>query len=113
MFESEDVIFSYTSEQAVEDGVLVHPYPKRWPWLLITASVHGAIEDAIKDTQRTYEQALVPFLQDCIMLVQGDMERDPNKMKWYDVLDGNVTGRNVRIGLNDMGGFTVMFPEDD
>ena len=37
---NDDIIFSYTSEQAIEDGVLVHPYPKRWPNLLITQKIH-------------------------------------------------------------------------
>ena len=41
----DNIIFSYTADQAIEDGMLVHPYPKRWPNLLITAGIHEKCRD--------------------------------------------------------------------
>lgn len=98
---NEDIIFSYTADQAIEDGVLVHPYPQRWPWLLITNSVHA---DCKADKDRTYDQALVPLLMDCIMAVKG-------KKNFPITLKHTVAG-TVWIMPNEKGGMTVMKPED-
>jgi hypothetical protein len=100
-------IFSYTCEQAVEDGVLVHPYPQRWPWLLITSKIH---EICSRDNGRTYDQALVPLLNDCIMAIKG---KSPSALldEMPLVLHNTVAG-TVWIMPNDRGGMTVMNPED-
>ena len=58
------VISVYTIEQAIEDGYLHHPYPERWPWLLISENVARACES---DDNRSFDQACVPLLIDCIM----------------------------------------------
>jgi hypothetical protein len=102
----------YGAEQAIEDGVLVHPYPDRWPWLLLTIGVHAAIEEAIKGTERTYDQAAVPLCQDAIMIAQAGQKKDPNEYLWTKGLEGNVTGQTVWIGMNEKGGITLMFPEE-
>ena len=51
----DNIIFSYTADQAIEDGMLVHPYPKRWPNLLITAGIHEKCRDT--SDGRTYDHA--------------------------------------------------------
>jgi len=103
-------IFVYTAKQAVDDGVLVHPYPERWPWLLVTREVFTAIEE--KEDGRTLNQKLVPFLQDAIMIVQAGKKKDPSEYLWTKGMEGNVTGQTVWLQLNDAGGFTVMFPHE-
>ena len=98
------IIHSYTSEDAINDGVLIHPFPKRWPWLLITATVH---EKCVGDNDgRTYEQKLVPLLMDCILAVQGRKGKEPPI-----VLEHTVAG-TVWVMPNEMGGMTVMTPRD-
>lgn len=99
---SDEPIFSYTAEQAIEDGVLYHPYPTRWPWLLVTQSVHT---DCNGQTGRTYDQCLTPLLMDCIMAVQGGSRDFPV------VLEGTVAG-TIWVMPNEKGGLTVMKPED-
>lgn len=94
-------IFSYTCEQAVEDGVLYHPYPNRWPWLLVTQRIHTICKN---DEGRTYDQALVPLLMDAIMAVKG-------KKNFPVVLEGTVAG-TVWIMPNEKGGMTLTNPED-
>jgi len=103
MMEDFNIIHSYTSEQAMEDGVLVHPYPKRWPNLLITQSVHA---DCMNQKGRTYDQCLAPLLQDCILAVRANRKKEPPI-----VLDHTVAG-TVWIMPNELGGMTVMKPED-
>ena len=98
-------ICTYTDEQAIEDGVLVHPYPERWPWLLITASVHAEIEEHVSD-QRNYTQCLVPLLMDCIMLAQSQTNTRPPL-----ALEHTIVG-TVWICPNGKGGMTVMKPSD-
>lgn len=96
----------YTCEQAVEDGVLIYPYPKRWTWLLITPNIHAACD---KDKHgRTYDQCLVPLLMDCIMEAQNPRNK---KKKPPLVLEGTIAGK-VWICPNEMGGMTVMTPEE-
>lgn len=99
-----DDIFSYGADQAIEDGVLVHPYPKRWPNLLITAGVHAKCNDT--SDGRTYDQRLVPLLMDCIMAVQSRGKKGSTI-----VLEHTVAG-TVWIMPNELGGMTVMNPED-
>jgi len=98
------IIYSYGSKQAIEDGVLVHPYPTRWPNLLITASIHSACQN---QEGRTYDQCLVPLLADCILAVRATRFGEPPI-----VLQHTVAG-TVWIMPNDLGGMTVMKPEDN
>jgi len=96
-------IFSYTCEQAVEDGVLYHPYPNRWPWLLITQRIHTICKN---DTGRTYDQTLVPLLMDCIMAVQSKKNPD------FPIVLKHTVADEVWIMPNEKGGMTVTNPED-
>ena len=104
-----EVISTYTEDQAIEDGVLVYPFPNRWPWLLITNSVHA---DCVAKSKkgRTYDQALIPLLMDCIMETQSQMKRDPQCD--LVVLENTVAG-TVWIRPNSKGGMTVMKPSDN
>jgi hypothetical protein len=101
-----DVIYEYTEDQAIEDGVLVHPYPELWPWLLITPNVHAACTGK---PGRTYDQCLKPLLMDCISAAQ-DAHRSQRQRPPL-VLEGTVAG-TVWIMPNDKGGMTVMWPEE-
>ena len=98
-----NVVYAYTTQQAIEDGVLFEPYPQRWPSLLITSAVH-----AICSTQdnRSFDESLVPLLMDCIMKVQSTKKRN-----WPMVLEHTVVGTSW-IMPNDIGGITVMLPSD-
>ena len=102
IWDDEDLIFSYTIEQAIEDGVLCHPYPKQWPWLLVTQNVHLACKN---QEGRTYDQCLIPLLNDCIMQVRSN----PREQMW--TLEGTVAGV-VWVVLNEKGGMTVMTPDE-
>jgi len=102
-------IYSYTSRQAIEDGVLFEPFPDKFPGALFTAGVHAAIERAIQGSQRTYAQAAIPLLMDAAMVCRAA----PSEDLWTDGLHGNVTGSDVWIGRNDLGSFTIMFPEEN
>jgi hypothetical protein len=98
-----ETISRYTEEQAIEDGQLGHPYPERWPWLLITPGIHAACE---AQDGRTYEQCLVPLLGDCILAAQSTRQSAPPV-----VLEHTVAG-TVWIMPNDKGGMTVMLPSE-
>ena len=101
-----DVISRYTEKQAIADGVLYHPYPGHWPGLLITVGVHTACTDL--PNGRTYDQALVPLLRDCIMAAQAAQKTGA---KPPIVLEHTVAG-TVWIMPNDKGGMTVMHPSE-
>ena len=99
-------IYEYTADQAIDDGVLVHPYPQRWPWLLITCNVHVACTKG--DHGRTYDQCLVPLLMDCIMAAQTAKKTGQTPPI---ELEGTIAG-TVWIMPNERGGMTVMWPEE-
>lgn len=98
-----DIISAYTAEQAIEDGCLIHPYPERWPWLLITPNVHAACKE---DENRTFDQKLVPLLMDCIMAAQK-----PNVGQPPPILE-NTVADTVWVMPNEKGGMTVMTPDE-
>lgn len=106
MFDDFEIVHVYTEDQAIEDGVLVHPYPDRWPWLLITQGVHAICNDSSRD-KRTYEQKLAPLLVDCILAVKGRTKADAPI-----VLNDTVCG-TVWIMPNGKGGMTVLLPHEN
>lgn len=61
VLDANDIIHTYTAQDAVADGALHHPYPERWPWLLISQNVHAACS---ADRNRAYDHALGPLLED-------------------------------------------------
>ena len=100
-------IYSYTDQQAIDDGVLVYPFPDKFPGVLLTSAVHHAIDAS--DDGRDYAQKAIPLLMDAVMIVNnGDRE----ERLFTKGLEGNVTGQDLWIGRNGMAGFTIMFPSD-
>ena len=109
MFTENDIISTYTTDQAIEDGQLVHAYPERFPFLLVTPAVHAACEDAVEKGSRTYDQCMIPLMQDCVMEVRKCMSRDRNvdMCKLRHTIAGDVW-----ILPNDKGGMTIMTPSE-
>lgn len=99
-----DVIFRYTLDQAIADGVLEHPYPKRFPYLLITDTVSGMIDQVCEADNRQREHVLLPLMHDCVMQFRAK----PDSLV---VLEHTAVGK-VWISPNDRGGLTIMKPED-
>lgn len=100
------MIFQYTEEDAVNDGTLIHPYPDRWPWLLVSLGVHVACKE---QRGRTYDQCLVPLLHDVILAVRARMEKKSDDT--FIELEGTVAGK-VWVMPNGKGGLTVMTPSE-
>lgn len=98
----DEIISRYTIEQALEDGVLIQPYPTRWPWLCITPAIQYACSN---DNNRSYDQCLVPLLIDCIRQAQSNQD----ERHWE--LEGTIAG-HIWIVANEKGGLTVMTPEE-
>ena len=99
-------INKYTSEQAIEDGALAYPMPEKFPNLLLSASVHA---DCESQEGRTYEQCVVPLVMDVAMQMNALAEK--GKPDFPVVLENTVAG-TVWAMPNDMGGITLMKPED-
>lgn len=110
LFDDAEVISQYTCEDAVNDGVLFHPYPDRRPWLLISTNVNAACQPTESDN-RTFDQKCIPLLNDCILAAQSP---DANKKLQRDghlTLEHTVAD-TVWIVPNDKGGMTVLQPEE-
>ena len=105
-------------EQLVADGQFAHPYPDRWPWLVLSQNVNAACqEDKSSDDKRTFDQKAVPLCMDAIMAMQADQKKPMQQRKvkdWGDflTLEGTVAG-TVRICMNDKGGMTIYTPEEE
>ena len=109
----DNVIFSYSTDQAIEDGVLVHPFPDKFRYLLLSAAVFADIEQKIEDTERTLAQAIIPLMDDAIMLMRAARQKDPDEYMVTEGLEGNITGKTLWVAMNEVGGLTIMYPEDN
>jgi len=129
MFEGFEVISAYTTQDAIDDGVLMDVTKLvgftgegcgQW------CVTQGIVEAAnAKDDGRTLEQKIVPLVRDAAMIIndkirqlQQDgpltMERlqDETGGLITEGLEGNVTGETVWMGLNETRGWTLMFPSE-
>ncbi len=109
LFTNADLISVYSTDQAIEDGVLHHPYPSEWPWLLVTDAVWKSAQNVSLNRRVDFRDVLRPFLGDCILAVQYAMRQTPD----VDLVkvQGTCVG-TVWVRPNDKKGMTVMFPED-
>lgn len=113
----DEPISSYSASEALEDGLFVEASPETHPGALFTRSVYDRIieregwtweDDELSCTPLEYRQRVVPLLMDAAMIIQGR----PDDHLWTEGLEGNLTGSTLGIARNDLGGFTIMFPED-
>ncbi len=104
-------IYTYTTDQAIDDGVLVHAYPDKYPYFLITATVHGMVEEVCRLDGREYDQVLVPLMMDAVMLARQEMDKLPGRQRSLLKLEHTAVGE-VWVQPNDKGGLTIMKPED-
>ena len=105
------VVFSYTARDAINDGVLFEPYPKRWKNLLVTSSIHHDCARENVDDKRSYDQRLIPLIIDCIGKCNVNAIKNDGKLDAPVVLNGTYCG-TVWVMENGLGGLTVMKPED-
>ena len=109
---SGEAIYSYTEEQAIDDGILVQPIPDKDPRLLLTAALYERLEEVAIERGVEVHQVTVPLIMDASLIVQAGQKKDPNEYLWTKGLEGNASGQEVWVAKNGMGGFTVMFPSD-
>ncbi|MGB2985559.1 MAG: hypothetical protein WBE26_06720 [Phycisphaerae bacterium] len=108
------MVFRYTAEQAIKDGVVVPASPDTHPNWLFTRAVFEAITKLPELKGEpvyglTYRQRVVPLLQDVAMIAS---KHAGDHIYAGDELYGNLTGRTLWFAMNDLGGITIMFPED-
>ena len=108
LFNADEIISRYGCEQAVHDGVLFHPYPDRWPWLLVSTNVHFACQPNGND-KRTYDQKLLPLHMDVVILTNDPEQLHKLNRREQLRLEGTVAD-TVIIGANDKGGLTICQP---
>lgn len=104
-------IFVYTEEQAIEDGVLVHPYPERWKNLLVTNSIHQDCAREDEKDQRSYDQKLTPLINDCLIAVDKAIKKAHGKAEFPVVIEHTISD-TVWVMPNGLGGLTILKPED-
>jgi hypothetical protein len=103
-FENFDLVSSYPQSQAVEDGVLVEIFRKRWPELtrgkpiLATAHLYGEISLA----------GLMEIWNEIVQWRQYDL---PALSEEDQLFHTGMNGKTVWV-IEDASGFTLMYPED-
>lgn len=105
-------IYAYTTEQAIEDGVLVHFDVNRWPWLLMTASVWADVVAAAVFDEVAIEARAVPLMIDCVGVAQENDESLRTLNAGEPLVLKHTLAGDVWVMLNDKGGLTIMKPED-
>lgn len=102
--EHPDIIFQYTTQDAIDDGVIIHPYPDVMPSLYITPTIKVMVEEVCKSDNREFDHVLIPLLMDVTM----QFAAKPDSLV---ILEHTAVG-TVWIQPNDLSGLTVMKPED-
>jgi len=100
-----NVIFAYTDAEAVADGVLV-----RWNGPARVNRITRAVFDHF--TEAMGESPLTSPVTDVGRLakaVEALVKETPNKDGWRT---GTADGRELWLVPNEVGGLTLMFPED-
>ena len=100
----DNVVYSYTSDQAVEDGLLVRAFEHRWPELsggrpiLVTAAIAEAFSEA----------AWIEIWNEYVVWRRDVMDTLPLEEQWFVT---RMNNRKVWV-VDDGAVFTIMFPED-
>jgi hypothetical protein len=122
--QNEDLIYSYSTEQAIADGVLYHFAAIRpGLWCLTAAALQLAEQKLASDgSGRTLEQALHGLFSDALAFIRqnkaavleqaaaGGLPLFTSEFAAH--MAGNLTGADLWIGGNETGGFTIMLPSD-
>ena len=88
-----------TEEQAIDDGVLHHLWPAKWPWLLVTNTLFE-----LKPT------VLIPLVMDAIRATERQAKLNPR----CDFVEIEQTAiGTVWVRPNSKGGMTIMKPEEN
>jgi hypothetical protein len=101
----ENVIFAYTDEMAVADGVLV-PFSGSGRVNRITQAVYLEFTDLIGQTPLTGKITDVTRLRAAI---DAALAVVPDRDGWRTL---TFSGKRLWLVPNEVGGFTLMFPED-
>ena len=120
IFADAPIISSYSTDEAIADGVLIHFVsiaPGKW---CVTQGVYAEVEKNA-GPGRTPEQALHNLMSDVLAFIKANRDEVVKQAqdgiplfcddfaKW---MEGNVTGKKLWLGGNETGGFTVIFPEE-
>lgn len=108
----DEVIYSYTEEQAIEDGVLVQPLPDKDPRILMTTALYERLKEVAIKRDVEVHQVTAPLILDAALIVSIGQRKDPNEYLWTEGLEGNASGQDVWIQRNGKGSITLMFPSD-
>ena len=99
-----NVISSYTLEQAIEDGVLVYIFQKRWKTLsrgkpiVATARIFEAISQA----------GLIEIWNEYVFWRKNKMASLPEEEQMFTT---EMDGKTVWV-IEDGAAFTLLYPED-
>ncbi len=105
MNQDHNVIFEYTDEQAVADGVLV-AFRGEGGVNRVTRAVFDHFVESMGSSPVTGEVTNITPLQDAIRTM---LKIAPDKDGWRT---GTYQGKKLWLVPNEVGGLTLMFPED-
>ena len=99
------VVVEYTDKQALEDGVLVS-VPGEGKVNRVTRAVFDHFAKPVGSTPLTGQVTDITPLQDAIRAM---LKIEPDKDAWRT---GTYEGKEMWLVPNEVGGFTLLFPED-
>jgi hypothetical protein len=105
MDEQSNVIVEYTDRQALEDGVLVS-VPGEGKVNRVTRAVFDHFTKPMGSSPQTGEVTDITPLQDAIRAL---LKVKPDEDKWRT---GTYEGKELWLLRNEVGGFTLLFPDD-
>lgn len=111
LFEPSNLILSYSDDDAIEDGMMVHPYPEQYPYLLLTAAVFAKCEQVAAERDAELKTVLMPLMMDAVLRMRQVRRVDTSETLVTKGLEHTAAGL-VWAAMNGSGGLTIMFPSD-
>ena len=98
-------IVAYTDKQALEDGVLVS-VPGEGRVNRVTRAVFDRFTEPLGSSPATGHVTDITLLQDAIRAL---LKVEPDEDAWRT---GSYEGKELWLVPNEVGGFTLLFPDD-
>ena len=110
-------IYSYTAQDAIDDGILTHPYPEDFEGLLLSINVAAVCNPEGKPWEEPdVKERFTELLRQALIAVSGKYSFDPIFKKIFygeKVYCNTEIAGDLVIGGNELDGPTICQPCED
>ena len=116
MFKEEDIIYSYSSKQAEEDGILINieKINQTWEKLPINYITINLMNKGYLENYQVKISNLLDLINQTIYIIKEKSKKDKKIESFYaGIIElPNSEKQEIFIQRNETGKFTIMLPEE-